>query len=238
MKTKTDQFQPGTDSGTPLRAHGDARRRHSRRWAFAFGGLTIATTVAAALAIALPDQNDEAAETIDAGPTVTQPTVTQPAATVPTLVNRWPDTSRNAAGVYSWDGTRDSPLDGFMHNGYASEGAGDVVIRISATSTDVPIVSNDDGATVVTVAGHDALYRRADNGGERVPGTGLVQRETRIADIEGTTVVINLDTRPGTSEAALSEAHAIIESMRTEPMNNPLGFRLLFTLTTDDWDSG
>ena len=46
------------------------------------------------------------------------------------------------------------------------------------------------------------------------------------------------NSRPGASKADLAEAHAIIESMRTEPQNNRLGFMLLFTLATDDWDSG
>jgi hypothetical protein len=36
----------------------------------------------------------------------------------------------------------------------------------------------------------------------------------------------------------LAEAHAIIASMRTEFWTNGRGFRLVFRLTTDDWDSG
>jgi hypothetical protein len=57
-------------------------------------------------------------------------------------------------------------------------------------------------------------------------------------DIEGTTIAIRLTARPDTSEADLAEALAIIDSMRTEAMDTNLGFRLVFTLTTNDWDSG
>ena len=40
------------------------------------------------------------------------------------------------------------------------------------------------------------------------------------------------------SQADLAEAHAIIESMRTEAYATGYGFRLLFDIGTDDWDSG
>ena len=73
--------------------------------------------------------------------------------------------------------------------------------------------------------------------------TGCTERisarlEQWIVAIEGTTVAIKLESRPGVSKADLAEAHAIIESMRTEPRDNDLGFMLVFTLATDDWDSG
>jgi hypothetical protein len=55
---------------------------------------------------------------------------------------------------------------------------------------------------------------------------------------EGTSVAIRLEARGLTSQADLDEAHAIIDSMRAQKRDNGLGFRLLFTLTTDDWDSG
>jgi hypothetical protein len=136
----------------------------------------------------------------------------------------WPDTSENAAGVYSWDGRSCSSTHcvmGFMHNGYAS---GDVRIFIEAVPAE-PIA--DDGATAVTVAGHDGMYKRLSD-----------RLEQWIVAIEGTTVAIKLESRPGVSNTDLAEAHAVIESMRTEPRDNDLGFVLLFTLTTDDWDSG
>jgi hypothetical protein len=138
-------------------------------------------------------------------------------------VRGWPDTTENAAGVYSWDGSSCSSefcVIGFMHNGYAS---GDVQIHISV----VRAPNTDDNATAATIAGHDGIYRRID-----------ARVEEWIADIEGTTIAIRLEARPGTSSTDLAEAHAIIASMRTEPRDNVLGFRLVFTLATNDWDSG
>ena len=70
------------------------------------------------------------------------------------------------------------------------------------------------------------LYRRID-----------ARREEWIVDIDGTTIAIRLKAKPGTSEADLAEAYAIVGSMRTEPQNNDMGFELIFTLTTNDWDS-
>jgi len=138
-------------------------------------------------------------------------------------VHRWPDTSENPPGVYSWNG---SPCgmscnSGFMHNGY---GSGALEIRIDVVP-DGTIAG--DGATAVTIAGHDGTYRRIDT-----------QDEEWIVEIEGATIAIRLTTRIGTSQAEVDEAHAIIASMRTEAQDNDLGFRLIFTLTTDDWDSG
>jgi hypothetical protein len=52
------------------------------------------------------------------------------------------------------------------------------------------------------------------------------------------TIAIRLTARPSTNQTDLAEAHAIIESMRTEARDNDLGSRLIFALTTDDWDSG
>jgi len=114
-----------------------------------------------------------------------------------------------------------------MHNGYAP-GDGDVAIRIQV----VPEGGITDGATAVTVAGHDGFYRRI---GPRL--------EWWIVDIAGSTIAIFLEARRGTSQAELAEAHAIIRSIRTDPQDDvsqdsDLGFRLVFTLTTDHWDSG
>lgn len=138
-------------------------------------------------------------------------------------VRGWPHTAENPAGTYSWNGFRcagGSCNLGFMHNGY---GSGDVDITISDRSGDP---TPDDGVRV-TVAGHDGIYRRID-----------AQREEWIVDIEGTTIAISLTAKIGTTDADLDEAHAIIDSMRTEPMDTDLGFRIVFTLMTDDWDSG
>lgn len=84
-----------------------------------------------------------------------------------------------------------------------------------------------DGATQATVAGHDAIYRRIDS-----------QHEQWIVDIEGTTIDIRLQSQPDTSQSDLDDAHAIIGSLRSEPYHSDLGFRLVFTLTTGEWDSG
>jgi hypothetical protein len=152
------------------------------------------------------------------------PSVVTPTPSYTGVVHGWPSTSQNAPGLYSWDGPPygDSyHLEGFMHNGY---GSGDVEIRIDLGSASlVP----GDGSTAVIIAGHDATYRGTVGG-----------RESWIVDIDGTTIVIDLRAKPGTSPADLADAHAIIDSMRTEPQDNHLGFRLVFTLTTNDWDSG
>jgi hypothetical protein len=108
-----------------------------------------------------------------------------------------------------------------MHNGY---GSGDVEIRLDVVRGGA---ISDGGGTAVTVGGHDGIYRRID-----------AQQEKWIVDIEGTTIAILLSARPGTSQIDLADAHAIIDSIRTDPRDNNLGFRLVFTLTTDDWDSG
>ena len=109
-----------------------------------------------------------------------------------------------------------------LHNGY---GSGDVDITIDVLPGR-PI--DDDGAIAVTVAGPDGSYTRID-----------ARHEEWIVHIEGTTIAIRLTTEPGTSDADLAEAHAIIDSMYTELSESaPYGFRLVFRLTTDDWDSG
>ena len=139
------------------------------------------------------------------------------------VVHGWPDTTENQAGVYSWNGSPcgGSCNQGFMHNGY---GSGNVRISIELLP-EGPIP--DDGANAVTVAGRDAVHRGTD-----------ARNEAWYVDIEGTTIAIRLTAQPDTSEADLAEAHAIIDSMRTEAVDNDLGFRLVFTLTTNGWDSG
>ena len=97
-----------------------------------------------------------------------------------------------------------------------------IYIRVASETPDPNEVQ-----TAATVAGHDALYRRI---GART--------EEWIVGIQETTLAIRLESEPGASDAHLAEAYAIIESMRTEPRDTKLGFRLVFTLMTDDWDSG
>jgi len=143
-------------------------------------------------------------------------------ATPSVVVHGWPSTSKNSAGVYSWSGSSCASCTyGFMHNGF---GSGDVEIRIFL----VPGGAVSGGGRVaMTVAGHDGSYRRIDD-----------QHEEWEVYMEGRTILIQLSAEPGTSQVDLAEAHAIIDSMRTEPRDSQLGFRLLFTLTTNDWDSG
>ena len=100
----------------------------------------------------------------------------------------------------------------------------------SSTSRSFPKGSlTDESATPVTVARHQGIYRRIH---------GRREREEWIVDIDGTTIAIHLYARRGTSPTELAEAHAIVGSMRAESRDNDLGFRLVFTLTTNDWDSG
>lgn len=134
----------------------------------------------------------------------------------------WPDTDRNAPGLYSFDGSTCAGSFcslGFMHNGYGS-GAVEITIGIVLQS------ATPDGGTAVTVAGHDGTYRRIDAG-----------REEWLVDIEGRTIAIRLTARPGTSQADLDDAYSIIGSIRDESQDRN-GLRLVFILSTDDWDSG
>jgi len=113
-----------------------------------------------------------------------------------------------------------------MHNGYESgDGRGDVEITVQGVRK-AALIPNG-GEKMVTVAGHDALHRRID-----------ARTEEWIVGIRGRTIAIRLKAKPGTSDDDLAEAHAIIKSMRTEPRDTNLGFRLVYTLKTDDWDSG
>jgi hypothetical protein len=140
-------------------------------------------------------------------------------------VHGWPSTLENPAGVHSWDGDRCAGASctiGVMHNGY---GSGDVEISLNVAGPQLPTY---DDATAVTVAGYPGIYRRIDD----------FDMEKWIVNIDGRMIDISLTAEPGTSQADLDEAHAIIDSIRAEPSDNNLGFRLVFTLTTDDWDSG
>jgi len=166
-------------------------------------------------------------------PPSASPSAPAASATESERVYGWPSMRAAGPGLYSWDGSRcgvygpEACSMGFMHNGY---GSGDVDINI--TGGRAGNVSAAEG-TAVTVAGHDGIYRLIDAGTEISP-----MREQWLVEIEGTTISIVLSARPGTSEADLAEAHAIIDSMFTEPRDTDLGFRLVFRLETDDWDSG
>ena len=194
-----------------------------RAWMLLAAAAILATLlIGGALAVGgvfrLPSLPVPAPPTPDDAPSLPEAPSTPPGE----VVRGWPDTNENAAGVYSWgSGCAGAFCSmGFMHNGY---GSGDLEIRIEVVGED----TNLSGATVATVAGHDGIYRQID-----------AQQEEWIVEIEGTTIAIRFTALPGTSQAELAEAYAIIGSMRAEPHDNRRGFRLIFTIATDDWDSG
>lgn len=154
----------------------------------------------------------------------------------------WPETaSQNPAGVYSWDRSRcgtQSPSSfcvmGLMHNGQ-SRGRDDVYILFRG----VPgrLIAHR-GRTAVTVAGYEGSYRRFIGEDRPLRWMNGLPSEEWMVDIRGTTVTILLVAEPGARATQLAEAHEIIGSIRSEPMDTDLGFRLDFTLATNGWDSG
>jgi hypothetical protein len=197
----------------------------------------------------------------DRGPTVIdRPTVPDQSCPSPTSgatpapndakAHGWPTTTRNPAGVYSWgevysyvarvelqDGSRPKrtieSTSRFMHNGY-SRSPGEV----SITMEGVPGQLIPHRGQCAVVGGYEGTYRRFI--GKDRPSD--VRRddpgEEWMVDIEGTTVTIPLFVDPNTPEAELAEAHDIIESIYMVPKDNIIGFRLLFTIPTNTWDSG
>jgi len=159
----------------------------------------------------------------------------------------WPSTSRNGPGLYSWDGPGPVGdhyhLEGFMHNGY-SHSPGEVSIFISGPDGR-PVVPGrliPHRGQCAIVAGHEGTYRRFTGKRTALSPGGLIEwndsGEEWMVDIQGTTMTVTLAVNPRTPEADLAEAHAIIGSMYVDPQDNELGFRLIFTLTTNTWDSG
>lgn len=135
------------------------------------------------------------------------------------VVHGWPGTRANPAGLYSWDAQGSS----WMHN--PRDGRPGVEMTFSVGST------APSGSSRVVVDGYDATYESIG-----VDANGVSRGQWAI-DVEGTTVYIVAEIPPGTSEAQLAEAHAIVESIRVEPQEDDPGFRLVFTLP-DGWDSG
>jgi hypothetical protein len=141
----------------------------------------------------------------------------------PEVVHGWPGRrpGGSPAGLYSWvSWYSNNPLHrSWMHNG-----------GVEILMGDAPASACLGGATHVTVAGHNATHTQIDD---------LELAEEWIVDFPERCLAIRLTARLGTSQADLDEAHAIIESLTYEPRDPPLtGFRLIFRLTTDDWDSG
>jgi len=159
----------------------------------------------------------------------------------------WPDTNRNPAGMYAWDGPGpigdSNHLEGFIHNGY-SKRPGDVAIWILGPDGK-PVVPGKvvpHSGECVIVAGHEGTYRRFTGQGSSALSRSPVDRddavEEWVVDIEGTTIVITLVADPLTPKAEVADAHEIIESFAVDPAAGDLGFRLIFTVPTDTWDSG
>jgi hypothetical protein len=193
-----------------------------RGLAWAVAAFVVILTVGGLYLAFTGDNHQVVDQTTVPTPTTVLTTTPDPTTALGEVVHGWPSTTENPAGLYSWGGACvDSCIMGFMHNGY---GSGDVAILIEVLPERA---ASGDDATAVSIAGHDGTYRRIDD-----------RREEWIVDIEATTVAIRLEAEPGTSQADLDEAHAIIDSMWTQPRDNRRGFRLVFTLATDDWDSG
>jgi hypothetical protein len=152
------------------------------------------------------------------------PTCTATAERPATKVHGWPDGGRNKAGVYSWGNypPSDSVKEGWMHNAYPP-GSGQVEIFFRG----VPgIVSTHPDETAATVAGCEGTYFVDELGDE-----------WWMVDIQGTTVMIIVEPG-GAPKPEVDEAHEIVESIIAVPHDNAYGFQLLFTLTTNTWDSG
>jgi hypothetical protein len=155
-------------------------------------------------------------------------------------IHGWPGPTRNPVGVYSWDRFEDADgREGFMHNAYRP-GTGDITIVIEGeTGRLIP----HRGRTAANVAGCEGTYRRFEGGDAREdsPWKGFGEGgpvEQWMVDIQGTTVTLSLAAKSGAPEDEVAEAHEIIDTIRAERQDTPLGFRLLLTLKTNTWDSG
>lgn len=134
------------------------------------------------------------------------------------IIHGWPGTRMNRAGRYSWDGRKS-----WMHN--PSDHDIGVSIIFSALANHY-----ESGPTAITVAGYDGTYQ------ELPTGTDGVRTEIWLVDIDDTRVTFIVEAQPGTTAAELAEAHAILESIRSEPKDGAR-IRLTFTLPKG-WDSG
>jgi hypothetical protein len=218
---------PALDTSEAQHPAGWPRRRQV--WTLVIGAIAVVVILASAGFGALM-RTDKARAVLDT-PTPS-PTCLAMVEPDDAVINGWPDTSKNRAGVYSWGALRpsNSVNEGWMHNAYAP-GSGDVEIVFQG---DPGRLVPHTGATEVTVAGCEGTYRAfiGEVVGRHRPW------EQWMVDIEGTTVTISLSVGPRASDAEVTEAHGIIDSIRAVPRDDPYGFRLLFTLRTGTWDSG
>jgi hypothetical protein len=151
------------------------------------------------------------------------------------LIHGWPSTRGSGPGLFSWEGSfcdggtcSASAHGGLMHNG-------DVTITIDV-DTEVPVLGD---FVEATIAGRYGWYRRV---AEPQPSSWLDPyrlAEEWVFQTDGVWVAVRLWAKPNPSDAGLADAHAIIDSLRYEHTGRPTrGFRLIFTLTNGDWDSG
>ncbi len=214
-----------------LVALADRRIVRRRLAAVTVSAVAVAAIVVGGTALGPDDATPSPAPAVPSETPTVEPTPTtpdqSPAASVPRVpsedVRGWPTTSKNRAGAYSWDGRTcaysQSCIPGFMHNGY---GSGDVKITIEPGEGRVP-----EDWTPATVAGRPGAHRQVN-----------AFQEVWWVEIHGRALEIQLTTRPGTKQREIDEGRAIIASMYTEKRPTELGWRLVFILTTDDWDSG
>jgi hypothetical protein len=210
-----------------------ARRHRNRRLGAAAVVIAIWVAIGAA---ALAGRSDDAVP-------IQPPTPTPSPTVAPGTVDAqgWPTTSKNQKGVYSWDGQDHSAVinEGFMHN--AMGGSGRISIWVFAGGsfggTAGDIVPHE--GVPSTIFGYEGSYLRY-AGHLYLDSGAQASCEQWMVDIQGTTVTIKLCARPGAPADEIVEAHEIIESIRVEsPYSaSELGFRLVFTLTTNTWDSG
>jgi hypothetical protein len=113
-----------------------------------------------------------------------------------------------------------------MHNGY-QQGQGEFTLWINGRAD----AGYPDGTTSTTVAGHPASYQVLPTGAD---GS---RTELWIISIDGQRVTISLSSGANATDAQLAEAHAIIESMRSELKDSAPGYVLTFWLPWG-WDSG
>ena len=138
------------------------------------------------------------------------------------VVAGWPgNAGYSQPGLYSWDGVtcEGRCLIGVLHN----HGSNDVRLSIERIS-DWTI--SDADATPVSIAGHQGRYLHI---------TPLLE-EWNI-DFDGTLLGISLLVERGASQADIDEANAMIDSLEYEQRDTPLGFRLVFRLPSEHWDS-
>jgi len=193
-----------------------ARRQRNRR--LAVGAVVVAIWLVigvVALAFRSPD------DAVPIQPPPPSPTVS------PGSVDArgWPGGGHNPAGVYSWNALGSDSQ--FMHNHY-SQGHGDVYVDVSRERLGRLVPHH---GQPVTVFGYEGTYRRFTSKGRT--------REEWMVDIRGTTVTLGVLEQRESPQTELAEAHEIIESIRVEvpAETGALGFRLIFTLTTNNWQN-